>query len=328
MSKPFLKNLAPLFFGALFFLLAGEICVRIYLKNHIVYDVEMSHYSLKLKRDSPNPRIDHIHKSNASARLMGVWIRTNSDGFRDSEHSLASAGKKRIVFLGDSLTLGWGVENKDTFKKILEQQLSEKISTEIINTGTGNYNTEQEVNLFIEQGLKYKLDKVVVFYFINDAEPTPKKSGLWFLGYSRFLTLYWSRLHTLTGRWNPSGGYRAYYSGLYADNKPGLERTKAAFLLLRNVCQENNILLQVVLLPELHELQTYPFAREHKLITDFLTSNSIDCLDLAPYFSTVEHPRELWVAKDDAHPNSKGHRLIAQHALAFIKKGLCEKKGP
>ena len=48
---------------------------------------------------------------------------------------------------------------------------------------SGNYNTTQEVNLLIDKGLKYQPDQVVLFYFINDAEPVPKKSRFPGLGY-------------------------------------------------------------------------------------------------------------------------------------------------
>ena len=37
----------------------------------------------------------------------------------------AKPQQTRMIFLGDSMTLGWGVEKKDTFESILEQKLDE-----------------------------------------------------------------------------------------------------------------------------------------------------------------------------------------------------------
>jgi lysophospholipase L1-like esterase len=300
-----------------------EICVRIYLHHHLVYDVEMSRYAMTLKIDSPDRRISHVHKPNAQAKLMGVWVRTNAEGFRGPQCPVARCSKKRLMFLGDSLTFGWGVEEQDTFTDLLESKLNAIAPTEIINTASGNYNVEMETHLFLEKGLKYHPDKVVLFYFIRDAEPTPQRSKFWFLGYSELITLYWSRFHMLMVGMAPAKkGYRPYYSSLYRRDQPGLAVTFKNFLLLRDTCQKHGIALQVVLLPELHQLINYPFAQEHHMVMDFLKTNSIDALDLAPYFSNYKDPMDLWVAPDDAHPNKKADRLFAQYAFDFIKNGL------
>ena len=304
------------------FLALSEVVLRVYLARHIFYDVEMSRYATLLKIPSPNPEIGHVHRPNSAARLMGVDVRINSDGLRDDEYSLARNDRRRIVFLGDSLTLGWGVEKHDTFEALLEKQLSRTEPTEILNFGTGNYNTTQEVGLFLEKGLRYQPDEVVLFFFINDAEPVPRRSAFWWLAYSRVATFYWSRTKQLAARFTSSSGFREYYSQLYRDDQPGWQAAKRAFLTLRETCNAQHIALRVVLLPELHELVQYPFAREHGLVLAFLHQNGIAALDLAPTFANETDPQRLWVARDDAHPNALAHRLIAERSLAFVAQGL------
>jgi lysophospholipase L1-like esterase len=300
---------------------AGEILVRLYMRTHTLYDVEMTHYALRLKTDSPNPLIGHVHAPNRSATLMNVPVRINADGLRDVDHSIPKGDRYRIIFLGDSFTFGWGVTEAETFKSLLEAALNQRYPTEIINFGTGNYNSEQEVNLFLEKGLKYTPDKVVVFYFINDAEPTWRRSALPFLYHSDFITLSMSRLHALAFDLDDgSGGYRGYYTNLYRAEAPGWQRARAALLRLKEVCAEHGIELQVVLIPELHQLQDYPFATQHQLVTDFLRSNDIAVLDLAPLFTDQTDPKRLWVAEDDAHANALGHKLIAERSVEFIAK--------
>ncbi len=321
--REFLKDLLQIAAVCLLCFLLLEICARVYLQYHLVYDVEMSRYTMVLKLDSPDRHIGHVQKPNAQAKLMGVRIRTNSDGFRGPDHPIARSTKKRLIFLGDSLTLGWGVEEQDTFTDILESKLNTIAPAEIINTGAVNYNVEQETYLFLEKGLKYRPDKVVLFYFIRDAQPTPHRSRYWFLGYSELITLYWSRVHMLMVNMDSARqGYNPYYSSLYKQGQPGLVITLKAFLLLRDTCRKHGIVLQVVLLPELHQLINYPFAQEHHMIMDFLKTNGIDALDLAPYFSNYQTPMDLWVAYDDAHPNKKANKLLAEYVFDFIKKGL------
>lgn len=306
------------------FLVTAALCetlLRLYLINHTVYDIEMLRYATLIKTEAANPLIGHVHKPNVSATLMGVDVRTNSDGFRDIERATAHGDRYRIIFLGDSLTFGWGVNESETFKARLEAALNRRYPTEIINFGTGNYNTEQEVNLFLEKGLNYHPDKLVVFYFINDAEPTPKKARFGFLYEFRLVTLAWSRLHALEsnlGDWQ--NNYQTYYADLYRDDARGWKNARAALVRLRDLCAENGIELQVVLLPELHDLRRYPFEKEHTAVVGFLRSIDVPVLDLAPLLKGQADPMRLWVAPDDAHPNAFAHGLIAEHAVEFLAK--------
>jgi hypothetical protein len=304
----------------------SEIALRAYLHWAVIYDVEMSRYATEIKEESPNPRIGHVHKPNSAATLMRVPVKINSDGLRDSEYSRERNGNYRIIFLGDSLTFGWGVDKSKTFEEILEAELSQTKPTEIINFGAGNYNTSQEVGLFIEKGLKYKPDHVVVFYFINDAEPTPRKSDLEFLGHLRIVTFFWSRLRSITANFEHEKSYLDYYKGLYADDQPGWTVAKNSFRELKDICAARGIALQVVLLPELHVLDNYPFADQHGKVVAFLKKNDIEALDLAPFFAREHRPARLWVAPDDAHPNAIAHALIAQYSLPFIKEGMNARK--
>jgi len=302
------------------FALLGELTLRAYLARNIFYDVEMSRYSLALKSDSPNPLIGHHHKADSEAFLMGVTVRTNANGFRDDEYPVEKGERRRIMFLGDSLTLGWGVEKEETFEHRLERALDAIEPTEVINLGIGNYNTTQEVNLFIDEGLKYRPDQVVLFYFINDAEPLPRKSRLPGLGRSRLVTFYWSRIKAAKARLSPdSADFQEYYSALYREGAQGWERSRVAFLQLKEICEAEEIVLKVVLLPELHQLDPYTFEKEYEQVMDFLRRNGIEALDLTPYFAGEPDPQQLWVARDDAHPNARAHALIAEYALDFVR---------
>jgi hypothetical protein len=300
------------------FLISSELFLRVYLQSHIFYDVEMSRYARLLKVDSPNPLVGHHHKPNGEASLMGVPVRINSDGFRDDEYPVARSPKRRVMFLGDSLTLGWGVAKEDTFEHVLERSFSRREPTEVINLGIGNFNTTQEVNLFFEKGLKYQPDQVVLFYFINDAEPTPRKARFSVLSNFRIVTFYWSRIKALRSRFADTPGFKEFYSALYSEGADGWEKSKSAFLELRDSSMREGFDLKVVILPELHQLDPYAFSEEHGLIVDFLESNGIETLDLTDSFRTVEDPTSLWVALDDAHPNGRAHGMIAKYSLDFL----------
>src|ERR1700722_17839084 len=90
-------------------LLAAEAFLR--LKNNAMtnYDIEMWRYANELKQKSDDPSIDFDHLHSRSALLQSTEIRLNSEGLRGPEIPPLQPGQRRIVFLGGSITLGWGV---------------------------------------------------------------------------------------------------------------------------------------------------------------------------------------------------------------------------
>jgi len=159
-----------------------------------------------------------------------------------------------------------------------------------------------------------------LFYFINDAEPVPQRSRFPGLGRFRIITVYWSRIKAFKARMTETAGFQEFYSALYREDAEGWAKSKDALRQLKTICQERGIDLKVVLLPELHELVDYTFAKEHELIGGFLQENGIPFLDLAPFFRNEHNPQTLWVAMDDAHPNARAHRLIADYTLEFLSR--------
>jgi hypothetical protein len=319
--RDILKGVAAAGISLLIFIVMLEVTLQVYTRLFIYYDVEMSRYAAEVKEKSDNPKIGHVHRPNAEAYLMGVDVSINSDSLRDEEYAPERNEKYRIAVLGDSLTFGWGVEKEDTFEVVLESMLSEKRPTEMINFGHGNYNTEQQVNLFKEKGLKYNPDKVVVFYFINDAEVTPVRSKWTFVSRLRSVTFLWSRMRGLLTRTGDGATFESFYSDLYADDQPGFIAVKESFLELQGICEEQGLELQVVMLPELHDLTNYPFKAEYAKVEGFLRENSIPVIDLTESFAGYEDPMRLWVAPDDAHPNALAHGMIAEYSRNFLENG-------
>ena len=159
---------------------------------------------------------------------MGVPVKINRAGLSDREFTLEKPAETfRILVLGDSITFGWGVEQDKTFCKLLEKKLNGDPPPggpphyEVINTGVGNYNTSQEVAYFLERGRLYKPDMVLLAFFINDAEPTPREERNWLARTSClyvFASSFWDGiLRDLKLR----ASYKDYYRSLYTDGKPG-----------------------------------------------------------------------------------------------------------
>jgi len=120
-----------------------------------------------------------IHRSENAARgyelvplatgvAWGSEIRVNSDGFRDREYARAKlAGEKRIVVLGDSLTMGSGLAVERTFPKRLEASLAEE-HVEVLDLAVPGYDVLQEIAVLEQIGFSYEPDLVLIAFCIND----------------------------------------------------------------------------------------------------------------------------------------------------------------
>ena len=79
---------------------------------------------------------------------------------------------------------------------------------------------------------------------------------------------------------------------------------------LLNYINKNNITLNVLLIPELHDLENYSFVKIHDEIIKFFEEKKVTVIDGKPSFET-NNSQIFWVAKDDAHPNEEGHKILA-----------------
>ena len=102
-----------------------------------------------------------------------VEIVTDAHGLRDdytsAEIPAKPEGTTRMLFLGDSFTLGYTVAREDLFVDLLEKAwISEGRKVEIVNAGTQAYSTDQALVWLGENGAKFDPDVVVLFPYEND----------------------------------------------------------------------------------------------------------------------------------------------------------------
>jgi lysophospholipase L1-like esterase len=294
--------------------LALEMLTRVVFdRNGMHFGIEMWKYAKQVKRVSAIPAMGHEHAPNRSAILMGVPVRTNSLGLRDREFSLEKpAGVRRVLVLGDSMTLGWGAREEDSYPKVLERLLNEKgPAHEVINTGVGNYNTAQEVAYFRERGIRLNPDEVVLGFYINDAEPTPSERAGFIARHSYFYVLAASGWDAFERRRGWKEGFAAYYRNLYSEANPGWRQCQDALRELSGLCRDARIGLRLIIIPELHAPGApYAFRDVHRLVAAAADREGIPVLDLVDAFDGVDPP-SLWVSRGDAHPSASAHRIIA-----------------
>ncbi len=107
-----------------------------------------------------------------------VRFETNSQGLRYREIPLAKpAGRRRTLVLGDSFVEGVGVEGEQTFSSLLERDASRSGKpAEYINGGLSGAGPKQYRDLFLEVGLRYQPDAVLLCVYANDLVDTVPRS--------------------------------------------------------------------------------------------------------------------------------------------------------
>ena len=313
-------------------LLALEGLSRLILDDGKLYELEMWKYAREIKVRDPGEELGHRHRPNAEAELMGVTIRTNSRGFRSPEIAeKAEPGVARIAFVGDSITLGWGVAEHETFaRRIVDALVNSGHKVEAFNLGVGNYNTSQELALFRDAGAGLKPDIIVLCYFINDAEPMPQYSSAdWLSEHSAAWVVFRYRVDSLLRKFGESPDWKRYYRALYQPDAAGWARTRNALSRFAATARDLGAELVVFHIPELRELKPYPFADVTAQIRTVVESERVPFVDLLPTVEDLE-PSSLWVTVPDPHPNGQAASAFVRGMmpkLSAMLDDLCTSRG-
>ena len=110
----------------------------------------------------------------------GRILNTNSKGLRGkTEYNYQrTAGKQRILVLGDSFTFGTEVSDDETYSHYLESALP---NIEVLNLGVQGYGHDQMLLYLKEEGVKYHPDVVILGFDFPDAY----RNLLTFFGYAK-----------------------------------------------------------------------------------------------------------------------------------------------
>jgi lysophospholipase L1-like esterase len=293
-----------------------ELALRLYSRITPNADVEFVRYAQAMKAAAPASGMRFRHTPGSRHRLFGVDVQIDSRGFRDSEVGPAGDAAS-VVLLGDSITFGWGVRYGERFSELLEEEWSAAgRRVELVNTGHGNWNTAQEYAALEELFGGSSPDGILQVWYINDAEPTPAHREPPWCARFHLAIFAWSKIDLLERRFGARPSYVDYYRGLYATGSPGLAAFDEALLRTGAWAAARGVPWAFVLLPEFHEFPG-PFAEVYAQVRAAAAAAGANVVDLTGAFDGVE-PSTVWVARNDVHPNAKGHSLIARGILEHL----------
>jgi lysophospholipase L1-like esterase len=336
-----LKKLALSLVAILVSLLAAEVLLRATGAAPKVYAIQKGRFQL-----SKNPKIgyepapaDYRGKDLSFYDYLGA---SNREGFRDVDHALPKPpGVYRIVVLGDSIAAGLHVDrNEDIFSPVLESLLTERgRKAEVINLAVSGYNTQQEVELFEEKGLRYHPDLVLLAYSLSSREHIDgdilktlldeerEKGGLSgarlsanpilvdsaIYRFLRFRVLH-PRARHVADRQSESEEEKllALVSG---------DTVAEYFGVLQNLSKEHGFKVLVAVFPRfVRSFGYYRFGEQHRYARDLAAKNGFSFLDLLEPFARCREASTTRIELDNYHPSAYGHRCAAE-ALAEKIRG-------
>jgi len=300
----------------------GALEIALRLKNSAMtnYDIEMWRYSKELKVRSENPALGHVHLKSRSAVLQSVVIRTNEWGLRGGPQAQYDKATRRILFLGGSITLGWGVHEEDTVTVRLQRMLQAKgEKVEVLNGGVGNYNAQRYVERFFQELKGLNPDDIVVQFFLRDAEYLDPGRDNFILRNSQLAVTTWIAASRLLNRTGEASLYD-HYVGVYKESEPGYGAMRESLKKLAEYARQNNIRIYLAMTPDVHNLKDYQFEFVHQRMKIIADEFGYQYVDLLPAFRGLS-PKEVWAMPGDPHPNSLGHKLMAEAILPILASG-------
>ncbi len=275
-----------------------------------------------------------FHDSTDSYGLMltnRAWfirhVHENRDGFRDADFVREKRpGVVRVACVGDSFTMGWGVdESADAFPQLVGAAL-ERASPgrfEVRNYGVPGFTTGHEQELVEKLVAEGGIDRVILGYCLNDPDDLLSPDR-WFLREkaprmtwieptrSFVADFLWFRLKLAN---DPRvKGYFDWAKEAYDDPKVfGAQCDR--FRKMAETCARAGVRLDVVVFPMFSMWrEPYPLASCHDRVLDAWRRLGIEALDLRASYAGIDGA-DLVVNRFDAHPNELAHEIAARTIL-------------
>jgi hypothetical protein len=277
-------------------------------------------------------------------------VSTNSEGFRGSKEfpEINDQKKVRILIIGSSMPMGWGINDDEVFTEALEQRLNETNAlgkkVEIINASLPGTHATLRVYQYLKRGRKYHPNIVIVFTqpdepherldWIRDEktvaewlrpDPQFERKSRYYVDADGIL-----RFHLAREPWmRPLLRYSAALRGIAARIRITSENERFRALHaqlaqpdealnsledMRYLVKQDGASMFVVIAGGLQEFKEHPHPQE--IMLEKLTQRGIPAVNLRPHFEPHENDGTLLVS--DGHWNAAGHAIISKLVFELL----------
>lgn len=265
------------------------------------------------------------------------YVKRNKFNYRDIEHNIEKPPNVfRIFILGDSQTVGHGIDNlEDTWPKRLESLLNSDLSNkrfEIINSAYQGWNTDTQLYELFKNGFLFNPDLVLLGFYPNDAPPpvhlncdSHDKNFLsllhkyfTFSKQSRFFDFLNFRINRLQEKLKLKPTYSECLNLIYESR--GWEMEKVFLDTMSKGIRLKGSHFMAAIIPVFFQLgENYPFKNIHSKVNGWFQKNDTSVLDLWEKGFYGMDASQLTASPNDRHLNKKAAEIIAQSLYKKLK---------
>jgi lysophospholipase L1-like esterase len=277
-----------------------------------------------------------LMRPNVRGVFRRTLYRTNSLGVRGPEYSAEpEPGVFRIVVVGDSYTMGFGVEEDEAYVSVAQRLFSERRlgrRVEIINLGIGGLAIGLIMKRLEGIGLAYRPHLVVYGFTPNDIEgpgyieATPEEKADFKRRVNRFasspsllLRNLWPRLLLArSALWPVPGSYEHVLEQNYFRNPEAARNISLGLDRLAQLTRYAGVCGLVFVHTRMNQLSIHPFTRIYRHVAGLARERGLSAHVSLPTFRG-RNAMSLRNSALDDHPNPEGHRLHAEALLAGLE---------
>jgi hypothetical protein len=247
-------------------------------------------------------------------REFRTTVHFNRLGFRGPDISLDHRSERRLLFLGGSLTVGWGVEDQETFAALLQKAFPQ---WQILNAAVAGHSTRNEWGVLAKYGDRFKPTDVILTFYPNDPIVTSfpsfsqRPSEIPKPGIRSYL---WELVRAVR---KPKTEPWPYYFGI---NREQWSRCVSYLDLIRSWCRIHRTRFLLVYIPYKDELgEPHPVGYRRKVLI-YCQEQQVACIDMTPFLAAV--PRDAGYYAIDEHLTPLGHAIVAEHLQSGLKNTI------
>ena len=286
---------------------------------------------------------------------MGVLVITDEHGFRTSPHSRQLHTSEHVLVLGDSVSVGNGVEAEQTYPSLLEEKLGKKV----LNASVTGYRIVDYVEVLGHIVDNFKPQLVIIGICLNDVSPTSQANivGIarkkkadgevtpderrypnMFVRTLRYINDNYLDFHTFLGSYSrtyvlvkslATDSARDHFLAdeLYYDDPQTIEVLSSQFTKLKRLLTDEKPLV-LFIFPYEYQLRagSLEVLEPQKIIKEAGHRAGVTIYDLydelAEYLKANRLPsKAIYLFNDPLHFNSVGHHAIAELVYRHINRG-------
>ena len=302
-----------------------EIAIRIFgLANLQGYDKNLYYFENGITLRKPNIKL----------KVFGEYKKTDSNGFRIPLNNYYYDDKKNsVLILGDSVSTGVGVKEKETFIGLIRGSNEENL----LNASVSGHNLESYLYLIQKyqmfENINFK--NVIIFLCLNDIVPfqgivkkdsnnknkddkvlldrlLKDKIAINVNVYLRERSAFFVFAKGVLT--NPAKRHYDLISNLYKDKKSLAEFTRYV-LDISDYSKQNDIKIKFILLPYAYQIKNncvIDLMRPQIEINKIFEENNLQLIDYSKEFCNEPKRNKFFLPYDPVHLSMSGHKFVSK----------------